>query len=145
MPATEKLYQLLTHVRDHAPDDFSGVGVVLCQDVSSLPAFPLDPSFRVDASLAARDLILALASSRSPHHDGFHFLDESLRVTHVCQYVAPPVELSAVAALPARVGARYVTALLASRLPTVIATGIVGSDRSIHLFQRGEPLQERSA
>lgn len=144
MSPTEHLYALLAHVRDHAPEDFSGVGVVMCRDPSGLPAFPLDPSFRVDANRPALELILTLASSRSPHHDGFHFLDEKLAMTHVCQYLSPPVDRSAVARLPARVGARYVTALLASGLPSVIATGIVGSDRTVHLFQRGAQLQEIS-
>jgi hypothetical protein len=105
----------------------------------SLPVTPLKSTERLtlpeqgNVEQTAR-LLLSFADESSEFHDGFHLIDcDQLRLTHLCQFIAPPITKDLPIALPNRVGgARFMTAWLSSMLPSVAMTVVYG--------RIGEPL-----
>jgi len=117
--------------------EFGGVGLLVCRDACALPRWPLAGTER---PLAEEDIVAAVcdASMLSKPHDGFHILSPDWRLTHTNQYIAPPLppDLQFVDGR-AGFGARHVSALLASRLPTVICAGVLNTARRILVFADG--------
>jgi hypothetical protein len=110
-----------------------------------LPVVSLLPSDRepvneaVDVAESA-EFLRAIANPSGSFHDGFHLIDaERLVVTHVCQYVAPPIPAVLPGdALSYPVGARYMTARLASLLPSVVLTATLNKREGAVLFVNGQ-------
>lgn len=73
----DKVHLLLVGVQRAMPSsEFCGVGVLVCDDASTLPMVPLHGSHRISLG-GVEDLVGAVcnASMRSnPFHDGFHIL-----------------------------------------------------------------------
>ena len=117
--------------------EFGGVGLLVCRDASVLPRWPLAGAER---PLADHDIVAAIcdASMLSKPHDGFHILSPDWTLTHTNQYIAPPVppDLQLVNG-QAGFGARHLSALLASRLPTVICAGVLNTAKRILIFADG--------
>ncbi len=138
---TEQLREILASARSHIPEkEFCGMGVVLYSDFVGLPVLPLcsEQSFEESGSLAER---LAQASLYSnPCHDGFHLISNELRLTHTNQYFAPPLPSDAAPFITKTKnnGARYMSALLGSRLQSVSCTGIVSEKEGVVIFEDGK-------
>ncbi|WP_131726028.1 hypothetical protein [Bordetella pseudohinzii] len=72
-----------------------------------------------------------------PLHDGFHFVCvDSWRLTHVSQFISPPIPEGADHRFHVS-GARLMAALLTSLLPGIECVGIVSQSGEIHLFRDG--------
>lgn len=124
--------------------DFSGLGLLfyrpgflpptasLAPDVSSLD-LPTK-NFRQSA-----ELLHQICRPVSPFHDGFHLVNaDSLAITHVCQFLSPPVpDQSHPIANSQPIGARFMAAYLCSMLPSVAAAATLSKHTGGTLFIRG--------
>lgn len=138
----ERLFYLLS---DDVPSRFDGVGLVVYHPPMTLPVTPLVPVARMPANeavdvMGSAEFLRKIANSSENLHDGFHLVDaERLVITHVCQYVAPPIpSIMPNHALPYPVGARYMTALLASLLPSVVLAATLNAREGAVLFVNGD-------
>lgn len=133
-----RLGETLADVYRSMPEsEFGGVGLLVCRDASALPRWPLAGAKH---PLADDDIVATIcnASMLSKPHDGFHILSPDWRLTHTNQYIAPPVppDLQLVDRR-AGFGARHLSALLASRLPTVICAGVLNTAKRVLIFADG--------
>lgn len=124
-------------------EDFSGLGIVFYNSLSALPSLPLDVAGGeiVDLPIcglsAISDVLAQIAKKSSPWHDGFHFVQaDSVCLTHLCQFVAPPLPDSG-EALPPASGARHMTALLASRVSGIVMVGLLTQERVVSIYESG--------
>ncbi|KQN76358.1 hypothetical protein ASF04_25515 [Duganella sp. Leaf61] len=122
--------------------DFSGFGAVFYRgSIADLPVTPLTPGSELgfpegDVSKIA-DLLFAVSRYSDDRHDGFHFVHESLGLTHFAQFFSPPIP-KGYAAKRYGVGARYRAAELGALIENVVAVLIVGKDGKVIVFQDGE-------
>lgn len=135
--------QLLTMAAPKLSDDFSGLGIVFYASLAALPFLPLEvtgsESFDLPVSgLSAISDVLARTARRSSHwHDGFHFVQAgSVCLTHLCQFIAPPLPDTG-DALPRASGARHMTALLASRVSGIVMVGLLTQERVVSIYESG--------
>ncbi len=145
--AEADLFSLMRHIFrgawSAAPADFSGLGIVLYRRGHALPHAALREAAppELEGALGADQIataLSALASVCSPWHDGFHFVDVfDVRLTHVAQYISPPI--------PPRMGlcsfmggARHMSAALASRIDGVVMVGVLTSKGEISMYVEGE-------
>lgn len=121
---------------------FSGLGLIVYETLSHLPCLPLAAAA---ADTQANEVVGALAEYSQRHserHDGFHLLNRHFQLTHSAHYIAPPVS-KVMRWKPSRcVGARTMTALLASSVEGILLTASVSSDHSVRLFQAGKQVFE---
>lgn len=87
-------------------------------------------------SKAAIDFFLELGCRENPYHDGFSFIRSDGFLTHIAQYVTPPIR--GCVDVPEGLGARYMTAHYSSLIPGVLLTAIVCSHGGGYVFQRGD-------
>ena len=135
--------QLLRHAAPKLAVDFAGLGVVLYDSLVALPHLQLDVvgDERFDlpvVGLEAIGEVLARTARRSSlWHDGFHFVHAgSGALTHLCQFIAPPLPGAAEAA-PRAGGARHMTALLASKVAGILAIGLLTHERAASIYEAG--------
>lgn len=135
--------QLLKRAASKLSDDFSGLGIVFYDSLASLPFLPLEVAGRESSYLPVFGLgaisdVLARTASRSSHwHDGFHFVHTgTVSLTHLCQFIAPPLPDMG-DAFPRASGARHMTALLASRVNGIATSGLLTQDRVVSIYESG--------
>jgi hypothetical protein len=123
------------------PNDFTGLGVVIyLGQFKELPVSPLlqisqlEPAIANDADIAK--LLVSISRYSDSRHDGFHLAHEQEGLTHLCQFVSPPI--------PNRyepkqygVGARHRSAELTSLIDNISAVVVVDRDRQIRIFVNG--------
>lgn len=143
--AEEWLRTVLRLLQSDFPDRFSGLGIVFYTPPLNLPVAPMVPpdqlpQFPTGNAKEAALLLRTLSDSASPMHDGFHLVDaQTLAITHVCQFFAPPIPNNLPISMPQHpVGARYMAALLGSLLPSVVITAVFGRDGAT-AFEKGIP------
>jgi len=136
--------RLLTRAATQLSDDFSGLGIVFYDSLAELPFLPLDVSGGENIDLPVSgldsvcDLLLQTARASSRWHDGFHFVHAgSLNLTHLSQFVAPPLPDDC-DELPRASGARHMTALLASRVNGIVTVGLLTQERVVSIYESGE-------
>lgn len=141
---TSRLIRFLTQVRDCCPEQFSGIGLIAYRSPLELPVKALVPNVEKLVDLpesleAGISLLGELADGSRPFHDGFHLVEVgSMALTHICQYIAPPIPVD----LPHwqlvhPVGARYMTALLASLMPCVELAAALSATGEMSVFSGG--------
>lgn len=143
MPQEFSALQLLRQVAPRLANDFAGLGIVFYDSLTALPYLPLevggDERFELPVTglEAICEVIVCTARLSSQWHDGFHFIHaDSASLTHLCQFIAPP--LPDLPATPARAsGARHMTALLASRVAGVTAIGLLTHEREVSVYEGG--------
>jgi len=135
-----KLVEVLRRARSLAGNEFTGVGVIVCNLNVELPTFPL----RLGIAIPQReDVAISLAEvSRvaSDLHDGFHVLTPEFRLVALSQYFSPPIAKTAVANRTRNFGGRYVAALFGSTLPGVHLCGIATESLGIVIFRQGREI-----
>lgn len=133
----DELRILLREVWDRSGAGFSGVGVIVCNNVAELPIV----SLRNDAPTtvgSVADVLSNISQSASRFHDGFHIINEKGKLTHVAQYFSPPVVREAGFDRHRLIGGRFVAALFGSAIPGVLMTGIVGVRSGLSVFRNAE-------
>lgn len=136
----EKLKDLLIKIVEERPEQFSGLGIILYNDINHLPVSPLrQEDYLKLLPVKNFDLIVKYLLEISPQnsflHDGFHLLSSEFYLTHTCQYFSTPIVKKA--PIEYNYGSRYRTALYGSYLNSVTACGVIGSDFETALFIKG--------
>ena len=141
---TNSVLRLLMLAATQLSDDFSGLGIVFYDSLAELPFLPLDVSGRENIDLPISgldpvcDLLLRTARKTSKWHDGFHFVHAgSLSLTHLSQFIAPPLPGDG-DELPRASGARHMTALLASRVSGIVTVGLLTQDQVVAIYESGK-------
>jgi hypothetical protein len=142
-PQAFSAIQLLRHAAPRLASDFAGLGIVFYDSLVALPHLQLEVSSDERFSLPVKGLepihevLVKTARRSSPWHDGFHFVHtSSASLTHLCQFIAPP--LPDPSAVPPRAsGARHMTALLASKVAGIAAIGLLTHERAASIYEAG--------
>lgn len=139
----EALDAFLRRVAAVAGDEFTGLGVIVSATPTSLPLFPIGPPIDLGQPNRSDSLLGSISVASSEHHDGFHILSPSLKVSSVSQYFSPPIvpNVSINRAIP--FGGRYLAALFGSALDGVLATGIATSKLGVVIFADGLEVSRR--
>ena len=142
MKTSQDLLLLLKDIELTKTSAFSGIGLVLYKTLTNLPFTPLkDLDHEGFLPLIPRDQILNFLSDASTvenkYHDGFHLLNENLELTHISQFLAPPIR-------PINIklehGSRFTTALYTSTVAGIIACGVLSNNYSPTIFVDGRKL-----
>jgi hypothetical protein len=145
LPSSQALsaLQLLRQAAPRLAGDFAGLGIVFYDSLAALPHLQLEVSGdeRFDLPVYGLDPIcdvLARTARRSSRwHDGFHFVHAgSASLTHLCQFIAPPLPNASDAA-PRASGARHMTALLASKVAGIAAIGLLTHEGAASIYEAG--------
>lgn len=122
------------------PNDFSGFGLVVYSgQPDGLPISPLSTGVIPRTSGKVADTVVCLfelSRMTDPRHDGFHFLNEHLELTHISQYFAPPVDRHG-ETLVMNVGSRFRTAQLGSVIDGVRSVIVMDRNRGLYIFENG--------
>ncbi len=136
----DRLAHLLLQIKTHRPKKFSGLGVVLYENLEHLPVSPLrEGEYLTDMPIKNFDLIfqylVEISSADNIWHDGFHLISSDFHLTHFSQYFSTPIVDSAT--IDFAYGSRHRTALYGSYLKDVLACGVVSSDFNAVIFHKG--------
>lgn len=137
----EKLKTLLLTIKEMKPEKFSGVGIILYNNLQHLPISPLrDGEYLKKMPVTDFDQVIKHLAEVSSHdnlwHDGFHLLSPDFHLTHFCQYVSTPIVIDA--AIEFNYGSRHRTALYGSYLEDVVACGVISADLNAVIFRQGK-------
>lgn len=144
MPVSiEDVMGLMRALKRLAGPRFTGVGLIFYEGSVALPAVPLRAGEDAPAELPAPwsnlpTVLAHVSEAESRWHDGFHFIDcRTLALTHLAQFVAPPIA-PILRPLPSRGGARHMTAALSSRVAGVQCAALLTSDGRASIYRDGE-------
>ena len=137
--------ELLRDVGARLPQRFAGLGVVFYSSLADLPHMPLvgpdasRPSLPVADRQQVVRALLSAADTSSKWHDGFHFVCSATgALTHMSQFIAPPVLVSSsFAAAEWPTGARQAAAVMTSQVPGVDCVGLVGLMGAVSIYVKG--------
>ncbi|MFM2596001.1 hypothetical protein AAFX19_24685 [Vibrio harveyi] len=137
------LVDTLTQVKQLASHDFSGIGLVVYKGLKSIPIFPLqEQNFKTNPNKLVSDL-LEISSYGSKYHDGFHFISEDFKLSHVAQYFSPPIVSNANVDYSKALGGRFMAALFGSYVQGVLLTGILTRGNGIIIFEHGNTVYSK--
>ena len=133
----QQLRNVLWEVQAAAGNDFSGLGLLICDAPETLPIV----SLRLSSSPPSEgDLVASLAKISNPaseYHDGFHIVSSKWKLSLVSQYFSPRIVPGAIIDRRKVFGGRYMAALFGSAIPSVELTGIVSRPFGIAIFENG--------
>ncbi len=133
----EEFRNLLYDARLKSGDNFSGIGIVVCNSVVDLPIVSLrDTVPNITGSII--QALSEFSSYKSEYHDGFHILNEKGELMHMAQYFSPPIVQEACFDKSRLVGGRFVAALFGSAISGVVMTGIVSESHGLSIFKNGK-------
>lgn len=144
MPIIDKqVMDLLRAVKARVGPDFTGVGLIFYHAPLTLPVVPLRASDSCPAKLPLNkarvpELLAEISRAENPWHDGFHFLEcESHQITHLAQFVSPPLAPFR-GTLPSRGGARHMTAALSSLAQRICCVALLTADGRASIYRQGQ-------
>jgi hypothetical protein len=132
-----KLRSVLWQVQKAAGDDFTGVGVLVCDTPDTLPILPLRPVSTLSGGMDLVGSLAAISVPDSEYHDGFHIVSSDWRLTRVSQYFSPPMVANATIDRTKLFGGRYIAALFGSAIQGVQLAGIASRGFGIAVFKDG--------
>ncbi|MCA6969766.1 diadenylate cyclase [Pectobacterium carotovorum] len=134
----ELLYELLHDIwKISSHSDFSGIGVIICNDTKNLSITNLRDTNPIQNG-STIDLLSDISSKENKYHDGFHILDELGNITHIAQYFSPQVIPNIWFDRSRFVGGRFVAALYGSFIEEIKFTGIVSEGGRLSIFENGK-------
>lgn len=144
-----RLASLLRAARVGAGAHFTGLGVVFYEDLVRLPHMSLDAPAWIavvpvgDAAVTTE--LSRISTVHSPWHDGFHFVRVSdMRLTHVAQFVSPPLDLVG-SFVPSERGARHMAAALVSMVEGIVCVGVVPAHGEVSVYRSGRRIGDKGA
>ncbi|MCP2223561.1 MULTISPECIES: hypothetical protein [Bradyrhizobium] len=137
----ERLRSTLLDVMRQRRLDFSGIGIIVCDQPDYLPLVPLSTRAELPESSDLVSSLVRIASRSNHHHDGFHVLSTKWQLTRVAQYFSPPLVPTAEIDRSKRFGGRYLAALFGSSIDGVILTGIASEGLGIVIFCDGREIR----
>jgi hypothetical protein len=139
----QTLVDVLVEVQSRAGKNFSGVGIIVCDDPDSLPLFPIRlANDRIYSKLLV-DELTEICLAQSEYHDGFHIISSNFGLTSISQYFSPPIVKDVKIDRTKRFGGRYLAALFGSALPTVDFIGIASNGFGVAIFEQGAEVYYR--
>lgn len=141
----DRLCGVLMRVQERAGNDFSGIGLIVCDQSQTLPVCSLRP---ISAAPSGTDLIQQLADIAafgSEFHDGFHILGADWKLKKIAQYFSPPIVNVELIDRSKRFGGRYLAALFGSALPDVRVTGVASRGFGVAVFRHGREVYYESS
>lgn len=133
----EKLHETLLELYKKADKPFSGLGILICDDISNIPISSLYDSKAIITGKNLLEQLLDLSNYQNLHHDGFHILSKDLKITHTAQYFYPKPKKDFLLNANDGHGVRYFVAQVGSTLPDIKYTVIVGGNYGVCIFQDG--------
>lgn len=134
----KKLHNTLLKLYAQSEKPFSGVGILVSNDISSLPISPLYDSKAEINDTNLLEQLIDLSDYNNLYHDGFHVLSTDLKITHSSQYFYPKPPRNVVLKANNKHGVRYFVAKVGSTLPNIEYTAIVGGDYGVCIFKNGQ-------
>ena len=133
------LKALLKDVYLKRTSDFSGLGIIIYNNLENLPTSSLRENSKLNDEIydyeSIVNYLVSISSKLSDYHDGFHLISSQLHLTHVCQYFSPPIvkgiDLNFI------YGGRFRAGLYGSYLEAVSLCGIASMAYSPLLFHKG--------
>lgn len=139
----QTLVDVLVEVQSRAGKNFSGAGIIVCDDPFSLPLFPIRlANDRIYSKLLV-DELTEICLAQSEFHDGFHIISSNFGLTSISQYFSPPIVKDVKIDRTKRFGGRYLAALFGSALPKVNFIGIASNGFGVAIFERGAEVYYR--
>lgn len=120
--------------------NFSGIGVIITDNLLSLPIYPLRASTPDFSNKNNIDFLQNISNYQSDYHDGFHILDSNLQIKKISQYFSPPIPNDFTLTRQENFGGRYLAALFGSTLPNVQFTAINSNNSGIAIFKNGQEI-----
>lgn len=128
---------LLYEIQLNSSVDFSGIGIVVCENPVDLPIINLRDT-EPDIAGTPAQVLARLSSRQSKYHDGFHVVNQKGELTHIAQYFSPPIVQEAYFDRSRLVGGRFVAALFGSAISGVLMIGIVREGHGLSIFKNGK-------
>jgi hypothetical protein len=142
----ELLSKNLAGIKQLAGDNFSGIGLIVCNPEVVLPIYPLRVNDILPRDADLIQYLATISSLQNEFHDGFHVLSADWQLLKISQYFSPPILADAKVDRTKRFGGRYLAALFGSALPGVVACGVASNGFGLAIFQNGREVHyERSA
>jgi hypothetical protein len=136
---------LLKLIKSLRKEQFTGLGIVFYNELKFLPIAALGstatprphlPVSQIDT--IARTLI-DLSDLQSPWHDGFHLINgNSQALTHISQFLAPPLDYLLYDNSPRPSGARLMSAMLSSMVIGIDCVGVLNTPGEIIIYKNGK-------
>lgn len=134
-----KLRTMLEKVRAEVPGNiFTGVGVVVCNSMDSIPFLPMGQNSQLSNEVDTVSMIMEGSLATNVNHDGFNILGEDLNLLYRNVFISPPIENDIDLDIKQGFGARYVAAILASKIEGVAITAVVSNSYGIEVFKDGK-------
>jgi hypothetical protein len=143
MEVINSFIHLLLELSQENNQEFSGAGFVLYSNLVELSKYHCSlvrdelpiPLLKLGMT-EITSYLLEISNYNHPYHDGFHFINCDGAITHVAQFLSPPVNHLR-PSIEGK-GARTFCSQCASNVEGVLIVGSVSSNRSIHLFEKGK-------
>ena len=132
-----RLHSILQQVQKVAGEDFTGVGVLVCDAPDRLPIVPIRPVSTPSFGTNLVGALAAISVPESEYHDGFHILSSGWKLTRVSQYFSPPMLANVMIDRSKLIGGRYIAALFGSAIQGVHLTGVASRCFGIAIFKDG--------
>ena len=133
---------LLTNIENRRNTFFSGIGLLCYDNGNDLERFHCDlldnakPLLGLNlGSKALEDYLLNISDYRHPYHDGFHLINANGQLTHVAQFLSPPV-IKSLKRVPGQ-GARTFCSQCISAIKGVLLVGSISTKGKILLYKEG--------
>ena len=145
MTTATHLFKLLEDINLSRPSNFSGIGLLLYKKnssqlpITSLNSQPFDIKLPIVHYDKILNTLLQVSITTSRYHDGFHLINEDFELTHISQFVSPPIK-SPLNIKLFRGGSRYATSIYSSLLKNVIATGVLSLNYGPYVFVDGKSI-----
>ena len=137
----KKLHKVLLQLYTDSNKPFSGIGILISNDISLLPINSLYTSKAQINGTNLLEQLKDLSSFNNLYHDGFHVLSTDLKITHTSQYFYPQPSKDFKLNVNDGHGVRYFVAQIGSTLPNIQYTAIVGGAYGVCIFQNGQLLK----
>jgi hypothetical protein len=136
---------LLKLIKSLRKKQFTGVGIVFYNELQFLPIAALGstatpkPHLPVSQIDAIARTLTALSDLQSPWHDGFHLINSnSQALTHISQFLAPPLDHLLYDKSPRPSGARLMSAMLSSTVIGIDCIGVLNTPGEIIIYKNGK-------
>lgn len=143
-PFIQEIKELLVAVKEDNPN-FSGIGIIVSDDIASLPIYPLRKLIPLMPFSNPIEFLREISSYGSGYHDGFHILDSELQLKKISQYFSPPIPDHFILTRETNFGGRYLAALFGSTLKSVKLTAINSNNSGLSIFENGVEIYSQGA
>lgn len=135
--------KLLIRIKQVNYESFSGIGLLLYNHKNNLEKYHSNlvntiispPKFHISSEHMVNYLV-DISSYKHAYHDGFHFINEDGYITHIAQFLSPPIDKN-ITNIEGQ-GARTLCSRFGSIIPGVIMIGNISLKQDVYLFKNGE-------